>query len=88
MQILSPVAVATTSTLLFDTAGREVTAMIQNLGPNKLTLLNANGVLGPEIAAGATLMLDDFNGKLYAKAATALQVAPADTRIMLVQEPC
>lgn len=69
-------------TRLADTVGLAGYIDIQNLGPNKITLCDAQGTLGREIAATAS-WAGEIRGAIYALAATADQSGSADTRVYL-----
>lgn len=83
------VAVATASaTLIPDMVGRR-TLFIQNLGPNEIYVgfdSSVTSSTGIKVAAnGGALSLDvNDNVHVYARAATALQSSPADTRYLAV----
>jgi hypothetical protein len=71
------------------TAGRK-RIKVQNLGPNKIYVGFSNAVTsatGWEVAAtGGTLDLDLANGsQVWARAVTADQASPADTRVIELQ---
>ena len=79
----APVLVLTTPTLLFDTGTNAGTYIVQNLGPNDVTITDQAGTINSIVAkaGGGSITLDRVNGKLYAKC-TVAQVAGAETRIL------
>lgn len=87
---MANVAVAATATQLL-AANTNVTprnaVVIQNLGPNPISVDTTAAVTtgsGITIATNGVLTLTaGINGTLYAIAATAAQVSPADTRLMV-----
>lgn len=78
------VAVGTGATLLFDSGTNVGTWVIQNLGPNPITITDSAGTVNSVVvdATGGIVALDRVNGKLYAKCPAGAQVSPADTRIL------
>jgi len=82
------VATAATQILAANTNVAERSAVvIQNLGPNAIavgvdnTVTTANGVQIP--SNGVLTLTAGINGTLFAVAATANQVSPADTRVLV-----
>lgn len=89
---MANVAVGTSATqiLAANTNVAERSAVvIQNLGPNAIavgvdnTVTTGNGVQVP--SNGVLTLTAGINGTLFAIAATAAQVSPADTRILVEQ---
>ncbi len=76
---------ASAATLIYTPAGGRETVVVQNLGPNDIyvdyssTVTSATGL---KIAANGTYSVGHVRRKLYARAVTADQVAPANTRIL------
>jgi len=88
--VTQAVAVNTTATQLFPFAaasGGAKRISVTNAGPNPIHI-GAAGVTtsnGFKIAAGGSFSLSPgiINGPIFAIAETALQVSPADTRVMV-----
>lgn len=89
---MANVAVGTSATQLLAAnaaVAQRVAVVIQNLGPNAIavgvdnTVTVANGVQVP--SNGVLTLTAGINGTVFAIAATAAQVSPADTRIFVEQ---
>jgi len=87
---MANVAVTTSATQILaanTNVAQRSAVVIQNLGPNAIAVDTVNTVTtatGIQIPTNGTLTLTaGINGTLFAIAATANQVSPADTRILV-----